>query len=59
MENELPALSVTGLKLVPYVIKEPLKKTTYSVGVGCCDLGTSDGGSGMIQALGVQLKNNS
>ncbi|WP_316572251.1 glycerate kinase [Neobacillus sp. YIM B06451] len=62
--------AVAGLKLVPRDKRNPLKTTTYGVGelilaaldlgvdsilIGCGDSGTSDGGSGMAQALGVKF----
>ncbi|MFL0583292.1 glycerate kinase [Solibacillus silvestris] len=62
--------AVAGLKLVPRHQRNPLKTTTYGVGelivaaldmgidtilIGCGDSGTSDGGAGMAQALGVQF----
>ena len=62
--------AVAGLKLVPQDQRNPLKTTTYGVGeliiaaldadvdnilIGCGDSGTSDGGAGMAQALGVQF----
>lgn len=62
--------AVAGLKLVPHDKRNPLKTTTYGVGeliiaaldaevdnilIGCGDSGTSDGGAGMAQALGVQF----
>lgn len=62
--------AVAGLKLVPRNRRNPLKTTTYGVGelilaaldfgvdkilMGCGDSGTSDGGTGMAQALGVQF----
>ncbi|MCP3740701.1 glycerate kinase [Rossellomorea sp. BNER] len=62
--------AVSGLKLVPRNQRNPLKTTTYGVGelilsaldlgvdhilIGCGDSGTSDGGAGMAQALGVQF----
>lgn len=62
--------AVSGLKLVPHKNRNPLKTTTYGVGelincvldlgvdnilIGCGDSGTSDGGAGMAQALGVQF----
>lgn len=62
--------AVAGLKLVPRSQRNPLKTTTYGVGelilaaldlgvdnilIGCGDSGTSDGGSGMAQALGVRF----
>lgn len=60
--------AVAGLKMVPSNQRNPLKTTTYGVGeliidaldkgaehiiIGCGDSGTSDGGAGMAQALGV------
>ncbi|MCS0543510.1 glycerate kinase, partial [Aeromonas veronii] len=62
--------AVAGLKLVPRNQRNPLRTTTYGVGelimaaldfgvdhilIGCGDSGTSDGGAGMAQALGVQF----
>ncbi|KAK6858462.1 hypothetical protein PG995_006161 [Apiospora arundinis] len=62
--------SAAGLRLVPRDCRDPTTTTTYGVGqliaaaldqgctkiiVGCGDSGTSDGGAGMLQALGVQL----
>ncbi|QUW20972.1 glycerate kinase [Sporosarcina sp. Marseille-Q4063] len=62
--------AVSGLKLVPRNQRNPLKTTTYGVGeliiaaldlgidnilIGCGDSGTSDGGAGMAQALGVHF----
>ncbi|MER2089768.1 MAG: glycerate kinase [Sporosarcina sp.] len=62
--------AVAGLKLVPRDRRDPLKTTTYGVGelilsaldlgidqilIGCGDSGTSDGGAGLAQALGVQF----
>lgn len=62
--------AVAGLKLVPRDQRNPLKTSTYGVGelilsaldlgvdnilIGCGDSGTSDGGAGMAQALGVQF----
>lgn len=62
--------AVAGLKLVPRSQRNPLKTTTYGVGeqiiaaldlgidnilIGCGDSGTSDGGAGMAQALGIQF----
>ncbi len=62
--------AVAGLKLVPRDQRNPLRTTTYGVGelilaaldlgvdrilIGCGDSGTSDGGAGMAQALGVQF----
>lgn len=62
--------SAAGLRLVPGDCRDPTTTTTYGVGqliaaaldqgctkiiIGCGDSGTSDGGAGMLQALGVQL----
>lgn len=62
--------SAAGLRLVPEGLRDPLKTTTYGVGeliqaaldtgvkrllIGCGDSGTTDGGAGMAQALGVRL----
>ncbi|MEH7272682.1 glycerate kinase [Neobacillus vireti] len=62
--------AVAGLKLVPRNQRNPLKTTTYGVGeliraaldegvdyilIGCGDSGTSDGGAGMAQALGIRF----
>jgi len=62
--------AVAGLKLVPRHMRNPLRTTTYGVGelirealdlhvdrilIGCGDSGTSDGGAGMAQALGVRF----
>jgi glycerate kinase len=59
-----------GLRLVPKDARDPTITTTYGVGelikkaldvgctkiiIGCGDSGTSDGGTGMLQALGVRL----
>ena len=64
--------AVAGLRLVPHNQRNPLHTTTYGVGelilaaldfevdhilIGCGDSGTSDGGAGMAQALGVQFLN--
>jgi glycerate 2-kinase len=64
--------AVAGLKHVPRNQRNPLKTSTYGVGelilaaldfdvdhilIGCGDSGTSDGGAGMAQALGVQFLN--
>ncbi len=64
--------AVAGLKLVPRNQRNPLRTTTSGVGelikdaldfgvdhilIGCGDSGTSDGGAGMAQALGVQFLN--
>ncbi|SDD23596.1 glycerate kinase [Terribacillus halophilus] len=65
--------AAAGLKLVPKSLRNPLHTTTYGVGelildalnkrvnkiiIGCGDSGTSDGGAGMAQALGVQFLND-
>lgn len=62
--------AVAGLSLVPHDLRNPLHTTTYGVGelirsaldagadrilIGCGDSGTSDGGAGMAQALGVRF----
>lgn len=62
--------AVAGLTLVPRDMRNPLRTTTYGVGelvrsaldagakrilIGCGDSGTSDGGAGMAQALGVRF----
>ncbi|MFJ8050132.1 glycerate kinase [Streptomyces luteogriseus] len=62
--------AVAGLSLVPRDLRDPGATTTYGVGeliraalgtgvrrilVGCGDSGTSDGGAGALQALGVRL----
>ncbi|ORT60279.1 glycerate kinase [Streptomyces sp. CB03238] len=62
--------AVAGLALVPRGRRDPGATTTYGVGeliraaldagarrvlVGCGDSGTSDGGAGALQALGVRL----
>jgi glycerate 2-kinase len=66
----LEMASAAGLRLVPRGVRDPSGTTTYGVGeliraaldagakrilVGCGDSGTSDGGAGMTQALGVRL----
>ena len=66
----LEMASAAGLKLVPPDAQDLLKTTTYGVGeliaaaldagaekliIGCGDSGTTDGGAGMAQALGVDL----
>ena len=66
----LDMASAAGLSLVPKDMRDPTKTTTFGVGelikkaldegckkiiVGCGDSGTSDGGAGMLQALGVRL----
>lgn len=63
--------TAAGLSLVPPTARDPTLTTTYGVGqlisaalddstvsrilVGCGDSGTSDGGAGMLQALGAKL----
>ena len=62
--------AAAGLSIVPRDIRDPTITTTYGVGetivaalndgaqhilVGCGDSGTSDGGAGMAQALGVRF----
>ncbi|KAI9371710.1 glycerate kinase [Aspergillus egyptiacus] len=62
--------AVAGLSLVPKDLRNPCLTTTYGVGeliaaaldegveriiIGCGDSGTSDGGAGMLQALGARL----
>lgn len=59
-----------GLRLVPKDVRDPSVTTTFGVGqvilaaldagakrilVGCGDSGTSDGGAGMVQALGGKM----
>ncbi|CDQ38070.1 MULTISPECIES: glycerate kinase family protein [Virgibacillus] len=65
--------AVAGLHLVPVQQRNPLKTTSYGVGeliihaldygvdhilIGCGDSGTSDGGAGMAEALGVRFYND-
>lgn len=62
--------AAAGLRLVPRTQRDPTVTTTYGVGeliraaldagadkilIGCGDSGTSDGGAGMLQALGARL----
>jgi glycerate 2-kinase len=62
--------AAAGLRLVPRNKRDPTTTTTYGVGetiaaaldegvqrilIGCGDSGTSDGGAGMTQALGVRF----
>ncbi|GGE79070.1 glycerate kinase [Priestia taiwanensis] len=62
--------AAAGLRLVPRNMRDPRKTTTHGVGeliklalnkgvkrilLGCGDSGTSDGGAGMAQALGVKF----
>lgn len=62
--------AAAGLRLVPPTQRDPTLTTTYGVGellhaaldtgankilIGCGDSGTSDGGAGMLQALGARL----
>jgi len=66
----LEMAAAAGLWLVPREVRDPSGTTTYGVGelilaaldagaerilVGCGDSGTTDGGAGMAQALGVRL----
>ncbi|QIN80457.1 glycerate kinase [Rubrobacter marinus] len=66
----LEMAAAAGLRLVPRDLRDPSGTTTYGVGeliraaldagadcilVGCGDSGTTDGGAGMAQALGVRL----
>jgi len=70
----LDMAAAAGLRLVPKSMRNPLVTTTYGVGqliraaldqgcrkiiIGCGDSGTSDGGAGMLQALGVELLDGS
>jgi glycerate kinase len=65
--------AVAGLSLVPSMQRNPLLTSTQGVGeliieainqgatnllIGCGDSGTSDGGAGMAQALGVKFYDN-
>nr|WP_263313476.1 glycerate kinase [Mammaliicoccus sp. Marseille-Q6498] len=62
--------AIAGLRHVPHNLRNPLNTTTFGVGetiikaldygaerilIGCGDSGTSDGGVGMAQALGVKF----
>ncbi|WP_016910783.1 glycerate kinase family protein [Mammaliicoccus vitulinus] len=64
--------AIAGLRHVPQNMRNPLNTTTFGVGetiikaldigaerilIGCGDSGTSDGGVGMAQALGVKFLN--
>ncbi|KAK2736182.1 hypothetical protein FQN57_000856 [Myotisia sp. PD_48] len=66
----LDMAAAAGLRLVPKQMRDPMVTTTYGVGelilaaldggarriiLGCGDSGTSDGGVGMCQALGVRF----
>ena len=66
----LEMAAAAGLTLVPREVRDPSGTTTYGVGelvraalddgaerilVGCGDSGTTDGGAGLAQALGVRL----
>jgi glycerate kinase len=70
----LDMAAAAGLRLVPKAMRDPAVTTTYGVGqlmllalnygcrkiiIGCGDSGTSDGGAGMLQALGVKLLDRS
>jgi glycerate 2-kinase len=67
----LDMAAAAGLRLVPVDARDPTKTTTYGVGelmaaaldegcsrliIGCGDSGTSDGGAGLLQALGVRFR---
>ncbi|KAI1868931.1 hypothetical protein JX265_006910 [Neoarthrinium moseri] len=69
----LEMAAAAGLRLVPKDCRNPTVTTTYGVGqliekaldlgcthiiIGCGDSGTSDGGAGMLQALGARLLDN-
>ncbi|KAL2862683.1 glycerate kinase family protein [Aspergillus lucknowensis] len=62
--------AAAGLSLIPHSSRNPCVTTTFGVGqliaaaldegveriiIGCGDSGTSDGGAGMLQALGARL----
>lgn len=64
--------AIAGLRHVPQNMRNPLNTTTFGVGetiikaldngaerilIGCGDSGTSDGGVGMAQALGIKFLN--
>ncbi|MGI8649969.1 MAG: glycerate kinase [Rubrobacter sp.] len=66
----LEMAAFAGLRLVPKDVRDPRVTTTYGVGevikaaldagaertlLGCGDSGTSEGGAGMVQALGGRL----
>ncbi|KAH8712142.1 glycerate kinase [Phaeosphaeriaceae sp. PMI808] len=58
----LDTAAVVGLRLVPKAARDPAVTTTYALDsgatkiiIGCGDSGTSNGGAGMLQALGVRL----
>ncbi|RYO90365.1 hypothetical protein DL766_001172 [Monosporascus sp. MC13-8B] len=66
----LDMATAAGLRLVPRNCRDPTVTTTFGVGqlmaaavdqgcrkiiIGCGDSGTSDGGSGLLQALGAKL----
>ncbi|RYP07662.1 hypothetical protein DL765_009079 [Monosporascus sp. GIB2] len=68
----LDMATAAGLRLVPRTCRDPTVTTTFGVGqlmaaaldhgcrkiiIGCGDSGTSDGGSGLLQALGAKLIN--
>lgn len=70
----LDMAAAAGLRTVPKDMRDPTITTTYGVGelmllalnsgcrkiiIGCGDSGTSDGGAGMLQALGVRLLDKS
>lgn len=62
--------AAAGLRLVPHEHRDPTRTTTFGVGellvaaldegaqrviIGCGDSGTSDGGAGLVQAIGGRL----
>ena len=66
----LDMAAAAGLRLVPKSLRDPTATTTFGVGelmkaaldtgcrkiiIGCGDSGTSDGGAGMLQALGARF----
>ncbi|RYP67806.1 hypothetical protein DL769_005668 [Monosporascus sp. CRB-8-3] len=70
----LDMATAAGLRLVPRNCRDPTVTTTFGVGqlmaaamdkgcrkiiIGCGDSGTSDGGAGMLQALGAKLTDTS
>jgi glycerate kinase len=70
----LEMAAAAGLRLVPDGLRNPLVTTTFGVGelikmaldegverilIGCADSGTTDGGAGMAQALGIRLLDES
>ncbi|KAF1949637.1 glycerate kinase [Byssothecium circinans] len=51
----LDMAAAAGLRLVPRDLRDPTVTTTYGIVIGCGDSRTSDGGAGLLQALGVRL----